>query len=81
MSATISGPIHFMFMTPAGRPFLSRKLCDLGAQVRQPHRGTSDWARVDCPGCLAAGSETVDAVLALPDAALVALGAWVEETA
>ena len=68
---------HQIMTTPVGRPFLSRQLCDLSGQDSRPFIGTS-WDYVDCPRCLAAGPETVAAILALPDAALIALGAWHE---
>ncbi len=69
--------VHFWLCTAEGRPFLSRILCDAAAQRESDgSRMTSGWDGVTCPRCVAAGPETADAIKALPDVALVALGAW-----
>lgn len=66
---------HFVFITPEPRPFMARFLCDLDGSDEGSRVASSEWARVTCPECLAVGPETVAALLALPDAALVSLGA------
>lgn len=68
-------PMHFVFITPQGRPFLSRMLCDLAAYRAGSGIAISAWGDVTCPECLALGSDLVTTLLGLPDAALVSLGA------
>lgn len=67
--------IHYSFVTPERRPFLSRMLCDLAGFGTYPQVASSNWARVTCPQCQDIGADTVIALHCMSSDALVSLGA------
>lgn len=66
---------HYVFVTPEGRPFLSRMLCDLAGDNTDRQTASSEWSRVTCPKCRDLGPDLAAELLEMSDAALISLGA------